>query len=91
MILGNINLYKIDNEKKQLFFQKLAQKTYNLNTIYFDKQDEQKNIIRFECTLYVSYPDETKEISWNWVLQEFNQQSIEIPVMPKHLDIRIFW
>lgn len=83
MILGNINLYKIDNEKKQLFFQKLAQKTYNLNTIYFDKQDEQKNIIRFECTLYVSYLDETKEISWNWVLQEFNQQSIEIPVMPK--------
>ena len=83
VILGNINLYKIDKEKKELFFQKLEQKMCYLDTIYFDKQDEQKNIVRYECSLYMSYPNEIKEISWNWVLQEFNQQSIEIPAMPK--------
>ena len=83
VILGNINLYKIDKEKKELFFQKLEQKMCFLDTICFDKQDEQKSIIRYECSLYLSYPTEIKEISWNWVLQEFNQKSIEIQAMPK--------
>jgi uncharacterized protein (TIGR04141 family) len=82
-ILGSVNLYKIDNEKQQMFFQELARKMDNLDTIFLERQDEHQELVTYGCTLYMSRPDDNKELSWNWVLQEFNQQPIEIPVMPK--------
>lgn len=78
--MGSVNLYKIDNEKQQMFFQELSRKMDNLDTIFLERQDEHQ---KYGCTLYMSRRDDNKELSWNWVLQEFNQQPIEIPVMPK--------
>lgn len=81
--MGSVNLYKIDNEKQQMFFQELARKMDNIDTISLERQDEHQKLVTYGCTLYMSRPNDNKELSWNWVLQEFNQQPIEIPVMPK--------
>lgn len=81
--MGSINLYKIDNEKQKMFFQEIECKMHNLTTISFTRKDEHHESVQYECTLYLSRPDDKKELSWNWVLQEFDQQSIEILAMPK--------
>lgn len=82
--MGSINLYKIDTEKRQLFFQELARKMDKIgDTLFLERQDEGQERVEYGCTLYMSHPDESKEISWNWVLQEFNQQPIKISAMPK--------
>lgn len=83
MILGNINLYKIDNEKQIVFFQEIERKMQKLTTIFLTRQDERHESVKYECTLYLSRLDDKKELSWNWVLQEFDQQSLEISAMPK--------
>ena len=37
----------------------------------------------FELSLYVAYQQEDKPISWNWVLDAFQQPSIETAPSPK--------
>ena len=44
-ILGSVNLYKIDNEKQQMFFQELARKMDNLDTIFLERQDEHQELV----------------------------------------------
>ena len=81
--LGCINLYKIDTEKKQLFFQELAHKMAIQDTLFREKENTRHEPMRYGITLYISRPNAEKEIAWNWVLEEFNQDPIEIQSMPK--------
>lgn len=81
--LGSVNLYKIDNEKHQLFLRELERKMENKGTRYVDRETECNGTVQYGFTLYISNPDETKKISWNWVLQAFEQTPIEVRTMPK--------
>ena len=81
--MGCINLYKIDTEKKQLFFQELAHKMAIQDTLFREKENTRHEPMRYGITLYISRPNAEKEIAWNWVLEEFNQDPIEIQSMPK--------
>lgn len=81
--LGSINLYKIDTEKKQLFFQELAHKMDIQNTLFREKNGNRSAPVKYGITLYISRSNVGKEITWNWILEEFNQDPIEIPSMPK--------
>ena len=85
--MGTINLYRIDEEKQGLFLQELAQKMELRDTIFLESENETGMVENFGLTLYLSRPGENKEIAWNWVLEEFHEQSIEIPTAPKGIII----
>ena len=85
--MGNINLYRIDEEKQRLFLQELAQKMELRDTIFLDSENEDGTVENFGLTLYLSRPGENKEIGWNWVLEEFHEQSIEVSTTPKGIVI----
>ena len=42
--MGSVNLYKIDNEKQQMFFQELARKMDNIDTIFWKDKMSIKNL-----------------------------------------------
>lgn len=81
--MGSINLYKIDREKKTLFLQELAQKMKLKKATFLVSQNESGVEERFKLTLYLASPRENRQVSWNWVLEEFHQQTIEVPPAPK--------
>ena len=81
--MGSINLYKIDGEKKATFLQELAHKMESKETIFLVSQNEKGIVENFGLTLYLATPREKRKIAWNWVLEEFHEQSIEVPTAPK--------
>lgn len=82
MDLSAINLYKIDNDKSREFYKSLKEKMEEIETIECDKSTSEESHI-FSCTLYLSIPDEEKSIAWNWLLREFNADSIKTVSSPK--------
>lgn len=80
--MGNINLYKIDGEKREFFLQELSQKMELKETVFLTSPKED-DIEEFGLSLYLASPRENQQISWNWVLEEFHEQLIEVPTSPK--------
>lgn len=61
--MGSINLYKIDTEKKQLFFQELAHKMDIQNTLFREKNGNRSAPVKYGITLYISRSNVGKEIT----------------------------
>lgn len=82
--MASINLYKIDSNKVQLCLQDLAtSKLQRKNTIFKTKV---VNGIDYEfgATLFLEKPHQGDEgISWNWVLNEFEEQHFHTFKAPK--------
>ena len=53
--MGSINLYKIDTEKKQLFFQELAHKMDIKDTLFREKNGNRHEPVRYGITLTIFY------------------------------------
>jgi len=81
--MGSINLYKIDYEKSQLLFQTLSQKFELLKTKDITKEYSNGEKVNFGVTLYVSQSQSSKEISWNWLLKEFDSSLLSTITNPK--------
>lgn len=79
-IVGSINLYRIDQEKQADFIAEIGQKMLQKGAIQRSK--EGKTDI-FNLSLYIAYQREDKPISWNWVLDAFQQPSLETASSPK--------
>lgn len=69
--MGQINIYKIDDNKKQQFYKDMYSKLELKKTVEIEKLVSSENI-SFGMTLYISKPAEEKDISWNWLLKEFD-------------------
>lgn len=80
--MSAVNLYKIDDNKTQDFYRSLSDRMEEIGTKEFDRSNAETTHI-FSCTLYLSAPDEEKSISWNWILREFDQDSILTQSLPK--------
>lgn len=80
--MGQINIYKIDNNKEQEFYQAMYSKLTLIDTIELNKNINQ-NKICFGMALYISHPTEERDINWNWLLKEFNVKEIKIHSNPK--------
>ena len=78
--MGSINLYRIDQTKQLDFIAEVDRKMQKRSTL--QKTKEGKDDI-FELSLYVAYQQEDKPISWNWVLNAFQQPSLEATPSPK--------
>lgn len=81
--MGSINLYKIDTEKQQLFFQALTNKMVRIETIEINRELRDGETESFGVTLYTSSPQQSKGLSWNWILEEFHEPTIEVDPSPK--------
>lgn len=81
--MGCINLYKIDGDKQQSFFQEIANKMRVCDTIEEERPRNNGQAETFRFTLYISEPQEGKELPWKWVLDTFHERSIERSSAPK--------
>ncbi|MGL5867980.1 DUF6119 family protein [Clostridium chrysemydis] len=80
--MGQINIYKIDRNKKQTFYQTMASKLELIRTVEINKVVNE-NKINFGMSLYISQPTEEKNINWNWLLREFQVDEIRSLPNPK--------
>ena len=80
--MGQINIYKIDRNKKQTFYQIMASKLELIRRVEINKVVND-NEINFEMSLYISQPTEEKDINWNWLLREFQVDEIKSLPNPK--------
>ncbi|MBY6843189.1 hypothetical protein HYH94_19715, partial [Clostridium botulinum] len=80
--MGQINIYKIDSNKKQVFYQTMASKLELVRTVEVNKAVNDNEII-FGMSLYISQPTEEKDINWNWLLREFEVDIIRKLPNPK--------
>jgi uncharacterized protein (TIGR04141 family) len=80
--MGQINIYKIDSNKKQVFYQTMASKLELVRTVEVNKVVND-NEISFGMSLYISQPTEEKDINWNWLLREFGADIIRSLPNPK--------
>jgi len=82
--MANINLYKIDKNKVRKCIRDLKD-TMNCkeNVLRFNKKIDEKEC-EFVVTLYLEEPFQTdKSISWNWILEEFEQPIIQAYKLPR--------
>lgn len=83
-IMVGINIYKIDSDKSVPFYQNLCSNMKRVGeTRSFKRVNERNMTVNYTCTLYTSIPSKDKELSWNWVLEEFNQEKKCIPPAPR--------
>lgn len=78
--VGSINLYRIDQVKKADFVAEIEHKMQQRSTMQITKEDV--NDV-FYLSLYVAHQQEEKPISWNWVLDFFQQPLLETSAAPK--------
>ena len=80
--MANLNIYKIDNTKHQEFLTKLnatlEQKTSLIKKVTMENGEE-----FFGFTLYLPQDRPSKEVNWRWILDAFNEQTIEAVPQPK--------
>ena len=81
--MGCINLYKIDEGKSQQLIQDLLKKMHQNQTVERSIRTRDGQTESFGLTLYLDRVEERKDISWNWVLDEFGEQEIQVASSPK--------
>lgn len=79
VIMGSINLYKIDIEKKDELIKTLSLKLEQVDTLDIDFEKSEK----ISFTLYTQFERNEKVIPWNWVLSEFSRPIIKTVSSPK--------
>ena len=78
--MAKLNLYKIDENKKEDFFKNLEGKLNFINQKELYNNDGKK----FELSLYNFFPDSAdKQLSWNWLLNEFEESIFKYKPNPK--------
>ncbi|NLK11101.1 MAG: TIGR04141 family sporadically distributed protein [Staphylococcus equorum] len=82
--MGQINIYKIDSNKEQAFYQNMVGKLELVRILEVNKIVNDKKI-SFGMSLYLSQPTEEKCINWNWVLKEFGIDEIKSLPNPKSI------
>ncbi len=77
--MGSINLYKIENDKKDELVRALASKLEMKNTIDTSFGESEQ----ISLTLYTDNNPRENHLSWNWILDEFEQPAIITHSSPK--------
>lgn len=73
--MANINLYKIEESKKQTFLEAISQKLNRVNTIDINSDSSGQELI-FKMSLYMPHQLATNEVCWNWILTAFEQPPV---------------
>ena len=82
--MASVNLYKIDSNKINDFLQDINNSDFERKTNPSLTEDVDGEKYEFKPSLYIVNPKQSnKEISWNWLLDEFDEPSINIYKAPK--------
>lgn len=77
--MAKINLYKIDSKSHDELYKKLEEDFECVK----NKKDITQNKEKYTFELYKAETKVSKEISWNWILQEFGEQKLSMTTYPK--------
>lgn len=77
--MAKLNLYKIDQNKKEDFLQNLQEELNFINTK--EKQNTNQELYKF--SLYNYFPAADKSLSWNWLLSEFDEDGFSYKTNPR--------
>jgi uncharacterized protein (TIGR04141 family) len=80
--MGQVNIYRIDDDKQQAFLRDISGKFDQIRTITIIKTVNEVDI-NIGMSFYVSVPEDEKDISWNWLLRAFEQSEITSLPNPK--------
>lgn len=79
--MGQINLYKIDSNKKRDFLDKLTEKFEFLGEqSYYLIDDEEKT---YMVGTYVNVPEKRNPPEWQWILDEYEYEIEELTASPR--------
>ncbi len=81
--MGCINLYKLDAGRSQQLIQELLKKMHRERTVERSIQVRDGQAETFGLTLYLDRSEDRKDIAWNWVLEEFEKQDLQVSTSPK--------
>jgi len=79
--MGQVNLYKIDQKKKNDFLKKLLEKFECIGIQKY--QSIQSEEVTYNVGTYVSISDKKNTLEWQWILDEYNYGKIETVSSPK--------
>lgn len=79
--MGSLNLYKVDANKTQELLCKLSSKMCKSNTISIHKNIDNLFVV-FNLTLFFSRSTSTKDIKWNWLLRQYDEDEIQVDSSP---------
>lgn len=81
--MGCINLYKIDAGRSPQLTQELLKKMHQERTVERSVKVRDGQTESFGLTLYLDRSEDRKDIAWNWVLEEFEKQDLQVSTSPK--------
>ena len=81
--MGCINLYKVDVARSRKLTQDLLMRMQLERTLERSIQVGDGENETFGLTLYLNRSENQKDISWNWVLDEFDREEIQVVSSPK--------
>lgn len=70
--MGQVNLYKIDGNKKEDFLNKLSEKFEFIGEQDYNSLDNNENV--YTVGTYVHVPEERKAPEWQWILDEYDYE-----------------
>lgn len=77
--MSKINLYKIDERYHRAFFDYLTEKLNYIENRELEDEQGEKHLF----SLFKLDEEVDKEISWNWILNEFEQPQLSVKTQPK--------
>ena len=81
--MGCINLYKVDTTRSQKLTQDLLRRMQLERTLERSIQTGDGESETFGMSLYLDRSENQKDISWNWVLDKFDREEIQVVSSPK--------
>ncbi len=79
--MGQINLYKIDINKHEDFFENLNEKFECIGTQEYQLIDNEKTV--YEVGTYFNMPNTKHNLEWQWILDEYDFGKIETEITPR--------
>ena len=70
--MGQVNLYKIDGNKKEDFLNKLSEKFEFIGEQDYNSLDNNEHV--YTVGTYVHVPEERKIPEWQWILDEYDYE-----------------
>ena len=70
--MGQVNLYKIDGNKKNDFLDKLNQKFEFIGEQDYNSLDNEEDV--YTVGTYINVPEERKAPEWQWILDEYDYE-----------------
>lgn len=70
--MGQVNLYKIEGNKKDDFLDKLGEKFEFIGEQNYNSLDNEENT--YIVGTYVNVPEERKALEWQWILDEYDYE-----------------